>query len=110
MYISKREYGGECLEMGVDEKTNLTEFGIGKQVQVVATGTIKSVRAPYKGPDYDAPWDYEKNKGKERPTKVHPGRVEIDLEGKPTMSASSKPSGITDLTAMMDADEAGDDY
>ncbi len=105
MYISKREYGGECLEMGVDQGTDLTEFGIGKQVQVTAVGTIKSVRAPYKGPDYDKPWDYEANKGKERPTKIHPGRVEIDLEGKPSLSASTKPSGIADLTAMMDSDD-----
>ncbi len=106
MYISKKEYGGECLEMAVEPDTNLEDFGIGKQVEVTAVGTVKSVRAPYKGPDYDQPWDYEKEKkGAKRPMKVHPGRIEIDLEGKPTMAASSKPSGIADLTAMMDSDD-----
>jgi hypothetical protein len=106
MYISKRDYGGECLSMGVDEGTDLSNFGIGKQVRVEAIGTVKSVRAPYIGTDYDKPWDYESNKGKDRPTKVHPGTVEIDLEGKPTMSdAPGKPSGIADLTAMLDSDD-----
>jgi len=110
MYISKKEYGGECLEMAVEPETNLSDFGIGKQVQVTANGTIKSVRAPYKGTDYDSPWDYEKDKGKTRPTKTFPGRVEIDLEGKPNMAATTAPSGIADLTAMIDSDEGGDDY
>lgn len=106
MYISKREYGGECLEMAVEPEHNLADFGIGKQVEVTARGTVKSVRAPYKGPDYDISWDYEnEKKGKKRPTKIHPGRIEIDLEGKPSMTATTKPSGIADLTAMMDADD-----
>jgi hypothetical protein len=106
MYIRKKEYGGECLEMGVDPGTDISQFGIGSQVQVTAIGTVSSVRAPYKGPDYDTPWDYsEEKKGKKRPTKVHPGRIEIDLEGKPNMAQSAKPSGIADLTAMMDAEE-----
>lgn len=110
MYISKKEYGGECLEMAVEPDTNLTDFGIGKQVAVTANGTVKSVSAPYKGTDYDKPWNYEENKGKERPTKIYPGRISIDLEGKPTMEATTAPSGIADLTAMMDSDEGGDDY
>lgn len=111
MYVRKKEYGGECLEMGVEPDTDISKFGIGSQVQVTAVGTVSSVRAPYRGTDYDKPWDYEKNKGKERPTKIFPGRIEIDLEGKPNMTqAPGKPSGIADLTAMMDADEAGDDY
>jgi len=105
MYVRKKEYGGECLEMGVDPGVDISQFGIGSQVEVKAAGTVSSVRAPYKGTDYDIPWDYEKNKGKDRPIKVHPGRIEIDLEGKPNMSASTKPSGIADLTAMMDADD-----
>jgi len=106
MYISKKEYGGECLELAVEPEYDITDYGIGKQVQVVAVGTVKSARAPYRGTDYDKPWDYEKNKGKERPTKTYPGRLEIDLEGKPSISnAPAKQSGIADLTAMMTADE-----
>lgn len=112
MYISKKEYGGECLDLSVEPDIDIGDFGIGKKVQVIATGTVKSARAPYQGTDYDTPWDYEKNKGKERPTKVYPGRLEIDLEGSPALSAKqdSAPSGIDDLTAMMDADEVGSDY
>jgi hypothetical protein len=110
MYISKKEYGGECLEMAVEPDTNLSDFGIGKQVQVTANGSVKSVRAPYEGTDYEAPWDYKEAGDKPRPTKIFPGRIEIDLEGKPNMAATTAPSGIADLTAMMDADEGGDDY
>ncbi len=108
MYISKKEYGGECLDISVDPDMDITEYGIGTQVTVTATGVVKSARAPYKGEDYSEPYDSKKP----RKMKTHPGRLEIDLEGKPSLSATPKPvvSGIANLTAMMDADEAGDDY
>jgi hypothetical protein len=49
MYISKKEYGEECLELAVEPEYDITDYGIGKQVQVVAVGTVKSARAPYRG-------------------------------------------------------------
>lgn len=102
MYISKRDFGGECLDLSVEPEMDITKYGIGKKVQVVAVGVVKSARAPYKGEDYDQPY----KEGKKRPIKTYPGRLEIDLEGKPEVSdAPQVESGIYDLTKMMDADD-----
>lgn len=74
--------GRRSIKMEVKDKKVLASLGVGNRTSFHIQGDISEVIAPKKVVDYDAPWDYDKDKkaGKKRPTKMLPGKVVILMD------------------------------
>jgi hypothetical protein len=74
--------GRRSIRMEVKDAKVLSTLGVGNRASFHVQGDISEVIAPKKVTDYDAAWDYEKDRkaGKKRPTKIEPGKVVILMD------------------------------